>query len=116
MNIFEKFKKEGLGAHHELLNPKKLRIWTKFDPSRSIFEYFLKSGAIYSWLVQILSFFGFRSSWGAPSPSFLNFSKIFIFASVADFRRFSVVYPGGFDNFSGDYEPSCASALLLNWK
>ncbi len=28
MNIFEKLKKEGLGAPHELLNPKKLRIWT----------------------------------------------------------------------------------------
>ena len=33
--------------------------------------------------------------------------KILIFASVTDFRRFSVVYPGGFDNFSCDYETSC---------
>ena len=60
----------------------------KIDPSRSIFDlfltYFLKSGAIFFWLVQILSFFVFRSSWGVARAPFLNFSKICIFASVTD--------------------------------
>ena len=65
----------------------------KIDPSRSIFDlfftYFLKSGAIFFWLVQILSFFGFWTSWEVVRASFLNFSKICIFASVTDPRRFS---------------------------
>ena len=64
----------------------------KFDPSRSIFDlfltYFLKSGANFFWLVQILSFFGFGSSWGVARAPFLNFSKICIFAPVTDVRRF----------------------------
>ena len=51
--------------------------------------YFFKSGAVFFWLVEIISFFGFGSSWGAPRPPFLNFSKICVFAPVTDFRRFS---------------------------
>jgi hypothetical protein len=40
-------------------------------------------------LVQILSPFGFWTSWGVVRALFLNFSKICIFAPVTDFRRFS---------------------------
>ena len=51
--------------------------------------YFFKSGAVFFWLVEIISFFGFGSSWGPARVPFLNFSKICVFAPVTDFRRFS---------------------------
>ncbi len=53
------------------------------------FYHFLKTTAIYFWAVKILSFLGFGSSLGVARASFLNFSKIYIFASVTDVRRFS---------------------------
>ena len=49
MNIFEKFKKEGLGAPHELLNPKKLKIWTKVGPGQFLNTFLKAVQFIFGW-------------------------------------------------------------------
>jgi len=70
MNIFEKFQKVGLGAPHELLNPKKLKISTKFDPPGHFLNTFLKPAPFIFGLSKSLAFLDLEAHGMPLAPPF----------------------------------------------